>query len=248
MTGRSTATCRGCTQSHCFAVTYVARGGDIYKLSRLLGHASMTTTQRYLRSMGFDTINEGHQRLSPLSPLTRVREHYSDVVLVVIDTLAQHMDGSEDNADMNAALKQCQYIRDELDTTVLVMHHPTKADATVERGGSSFRAGCADVLTVAERGGTFILTAANTRDRDTHLAIPYELEVVTIEGILDDDGQPFTSCVPKVITKGAAAIVHQHQHEKEVDRWCLGRSLTYRNPPTHSARASTNRTRPCVSP
>lgn len=51
---------------HCFAVTYIRRGGDIYRLSRLLGHASITTTQRYLRSMGVDTINEGHQRLSPL--------------------------------------------------------------------------------------------------------------------------------------------------------------------------------------
>ncbi len=53
---------------HCFAVTYIRRGGDIYRLSRLLGHASITTTQRYLRSMGVDTINEGHRRLSPLSP------------------------------------------------------------------------------------------------------------------------------------------------------------------------------------
>jgi integrase/recombinase XerD len=56
---------------HCFAVTYIRRGGDIYRLSRLLGHASITTTQRYLRSMGVDTINEGHQRLSPLSPIGR---------------------------------------------------------------------------------------------------------------------------------------------------------------------------------
>jgi len=56
---------------HCFAVNYTKRGGDLYRLSRLLGHASVTTTQRYLRSMGADTINEGHQRLSPLSPFTR---------------------------------------------------------------------------------------------------------------------------------------------------------------------------------
>ena len=52
---------------HCFVVTYIRRGGDIYRLSRLLGHASITTTQRYLRSMGFDAIHEGHQRLSPLN-------------------------------------------------------------------------------------------------------------------------------------------------------------------------------------
>jgi integrase/recombinase XerD len=67
--------CCGCTGAHvhphafrhCFAVTYIRRGGDLYRLSRLLGHASVTATQRYLRSMGADTISEGHQRLSPLS-------------------------------------------------------------------------------------------------------------------------------------------------------------------------------------
>jgi integrase/recombinase XerD len=57
------------TFRHCFAVTYIRRGGDIYRLSRLLGHASITTTQRYLRSMGVDAIHEGHQRFTPLSPL-----------------------------------------------------------------------------------------------------------------------------------------------------------------------------------
>jgi integrase/recombinase XerD len=51
---------------HCFAVTYVRRGGDIYRLSRLLGHASITTTQRYLRSMGIEHLKEGHEQFSPL--------------------------------------------------------------------------------------------------------------------------------------------------------------------------------------
>lgn len=57
----------------CFAVTYIRRGGGIYRLSRLLGHASIVTTQRYLRSMGVDAITEGHQQLSPLSPAPELR-------------------------------------------------------------------------------------------------------------------------------------------------------------------------------
>lgn len=52
---------------HCFAVTYVRRGGDIYRLSRILGHSSISTTQLYLRSMGLEHLREGHSRLSPLS-------------------------------------------------------------------------------------------------------------------------------------------------------------------------------------
>ena len=52
---------------HCFVVTYVRNGGDIYRLFRILGHASISTTQIYLRSMGIDVISEGHDRLTPLN-------------------------------------------------------------------------------------------------------------------------------------------------------------------------------------
>lgn len=52
---------------HCFAVTYVRRGGDLYRLSRMLGHSSISTTQLYLRSMGVEHLQEGHSRFSPLS-------------------------------------------------------------------------------------------------------------------------------------------------------------------------------------
>jgi integrase/recombinase XerD len=38
------------TLRHTFAVTYLAGGGDLYKLSRLLGHTSVTTTEGYLRA------------------------------------------------------------------------------------------------------------------------------------------------------------------------------------------------------
>jgi site-specific recombinase XerD len=32
------------------AVHYLQQGGDVYKLSRLLGHENITTTERYLRA------------------------------------------------------------------------------------------------------------------------------------------------------------------------------------------------------
>jgi integrase/recombinase XerD len=53
---------------HCFAVSYIRRGGDIYRLSRILGHSSLTTTQLYLRSMGIEHLQEGHEQWSPLTP------------------------------------------------------------------------------------------------------------------------------------------------------------------------------------
>lgn len=55
------------TFRHYFAVSYIRNGGDLYRLSRILGHTSVKTTEIYLRSMGFDALAENHQQLSPLS-------------------------------------------------------------------------------------------------------------------------------------------------------------------------------------
>ena len=54
---------------HYFAVSYIRNGGDIYRLSRILGHTSISTTQLYLRSMGVEHLLEGHSRHSPLAVL-----------------------------------------------------------------------------------------------------------------------------------------------------------------------------------
>jgi len=52
---------------HFFSVTFMRRGGDIYRLSRLLGHTSVKTTEIYLQSMGVEMVQQLHQQLSPLS-------------------------------------------------------------------------------------------------------------------------------------------------------------------------------------
>jgi site-specific recombinase XerD len=44
-------------------------GGDIYRLSRILGHSTISTTQLYLRSMGIEHLREGHEGFSPLGNL-----------------------------------------------------------------------------------------------------------------------------------------------------------------------------------
>lgn len=51
---------------HCFSVNYMRKNKDIYRLSRILGHQSITTTQLYVRSMGIEQIAEEHS-----SPLVR---------------------------------------------------------------------------------------------------------------------------------------------------------------------------------
>jgi integrase/recombinase XerD len=55
------------TLRHYFAIHFLRRGGDLYTLSRILGHTNIQTTQIYLRSMGIEQIRESHLRLSPLN-------------------------------------------------------------------------------------------------------------------------------------------------------------------------------------
>lgn len=54
-----------------FAVSYLQNGGDLFTLSRILGHTSVATTQIYLKSMGVEQIGEVHLRVSPLANLAK---------------------------------------------------------------------------------------------------------------------------------------------------------------------------------
>jgi site-specific recombinase XerD len=44
-------------------------GLDVFRLSRILGHSSINTTQIYVRSIGFEHLQEGHAKYSPLGRL-----------------------------------------------------------------------------------------------------------------------------------------------------------------------------------
>jgi integrase/recombinase XerD len=54
------------TLRHTFAVSYLRAGGNLFYLSKILGHTSVTTTQKYLQSVGVDDLQAVHDRLSPL--------------------------------------------------------------------------------------------------------------------------------------------------------------------------------------
>jgi integrase/recombinase XerD len=55
-------TCR-----HTFACEYLRRGGNLEFLRRILGHSSILTTQKYLRSLGVEDLQAVHGGLSPLT-------------------------------------------------------------------------------------------------------------------------------------------------------------------------------------
>jgi integrase/recombinase XerD len=55
------------TLRHSFAVGYLRRGGNLEFLRRILGHSSILTTQKYLRSLGVEDLQAVHSRLSLLA-------------------------------------------------------------------------------------------------------------------------------------------------------------------------------------
>jgi site-specific recombinase XerD len=54
---------------HTFATSYLRQGGDIVRLSMVLGHTQITTTQRYLHLLTED-LSASHQKVSILNRLT----------------------------------------------------------------------------------------------------------------------------------------------------------------------------------
>lgn len=54
---------------HYFAINFIRSGGDLYRLSKILGHTDIQTTAIYLSHMGIQPIKEAHQMYSPLSRL-----------------------------------------------------------------------------------------------------------------------------------------------------------------------------------
>lgn len=59
--------CSPHTLRHSFAVNYLRAGGNLFYLSKILGHSSITTTQRYLASVDVSDLAAVHNRLSVLS-------------------------------------------------------------------------------------------------------------------------------------------------------------------------------------
>jgi len=55
------------TLRHTFAVSYLRAGGNLFYLSRILGHTSVRTTERYLQSLQVEDLQAVHSRLSLLA-------------------------------------------------------------------------------------------------------------------------------------------------------------------------------------
>ena len=55
------------TLRHSFAIAYLRAGGNLFYLSRILGHTTLKTTERYLLRLGVEDLQAVHSKFSPLS-------------------------------------------------------------------------------------------------------------------------------------------------------------------------------------
>ena len=59
------------TFRHTFAMNYLRVGGNLLYLSKIVGHSTITTTERYLQSLGVEDLRAVHDRLSLLKGTKR---------------------------------------------------------------------------------------------------------------------------------------------------------------------------------
>lgn len=115
------------------------------------------------------------------------------VALIVIDTLARHIQGDENSTrDMSEFIRVVDGLRDTFpDSTALIVHH-TGNDAEKigrSRGSSALKAAC-DFEIQCLKG---ILTF--TKLKDGEAPPPIEFKLIPVEIGQDEDGEPITSCI-----------------------------------------------------
>jgi integrase/recombinase XerD len=54
------------TFRHTFACMYLEQGGEIYKLSKLMGHSSVDVTEEYLKNFNIRAARRGQEKFSPV--------------------------------------------------------------------------------------------------------------------------------------------------------------------------------------
>ncbi len=119
------------------------------------------------------------------------------VLVVTLDTLASCLAGGDENGEgMLRLVAAAKYIAETLQCAVILVHHPSKADATGLRGHGSLAAACDAIIGIAvdELSGVRTATLVKSRDSATGRQFAYKLEPVELPE-RDAFGDPRTTIV-----------------------------------------------------
>lgn len=104
--------------------------------------------------------------------------------LIVVDTLAMAMVGGDENSsrDMGKVISVCQQLKRELNTSVVLVHHTSKA-GVIERGSSALRGASDTMIRVTADDDLIVIESSKTKDAEPfptrHMKL---LPVVTVDG------------------------------------------------------------------
>jgi len=123
--------------------------------------------------------------------------------LIVLDTLARVMAGGNENApdDMGQLIGNCDRLRQESGSHVMLVHHTGKDEARGARGHSSLRAATDTEIEVSGGNGLSFAKVTKQRELEIEGEFAFSLHVVSLG--VDKRGKEVTSCVvvPEEATK-----------------------------------------------
>lgn len=147
-----------------------------------------------------------------LLPLIETVKACEDVGLVVIDTLSRALAGGDENAstDMGALVKNVDRLRQATRAHVMLVHHSGKERARGARGHSLLRAATDTEIEIADNE----IAVTKQRDLDGNFRRAFVLETVTLGK--DEDGDPITSCIVRLVSQNEKPQGRLTEGEEEV--------------------------------
>lgn len=129
---------------------------------------------------------------------------YGKVSVVVVDTFAQVMPGSNENSgeDVGKALKHCREIHRITGALVILIHHAGKDTSKGARGWSGLRAAADVEIEVARCDDDRVATITKLKDGRDGLEFGFKLKTVVLG--LDEDDDEITSCVVEHVEGGVS--------------------------------------------
>jgi len=157
-----------------------------------------------------DTREGLHTVMSAVSSLPQTP------VLIVVDTLHRFLEGDENSSqDASKMIRACDELRDEFGCSVMLVHHTGHSEIaqTRARGSSAWKGALDFEISMSVQDDLRILKPVKVKDRACPSSIYLSLDPVTIDGWIDEDGEPVSSLVaveacrpPEVQAPSASAI------------------------------------------
>lgn len=142
--------------------------------------------------------------------------------LVIFDTLSTCIPGIDENSsDVGPAVAHLNYIADELDAAVLVLHHPLKYDNGTFRGHSSLMNNTHSLIVATRDAGDDLVSLSVTRHKGARAAPTCLRLVIKETDITDPDEGPIAAPVALPVSRVMLPADHLSARERAILQYLL---------------------------